>query len=143
VRELKLVANGSAAEAVLEEMAHAPVLHVEQLRIEPVEHVHAAPEIRLARLDHEMNVVLHQAVGAAVPAKLMNDRTEQPQVLAPILVIEEDRAFLNAAGKDVMDTSFPFRCEVVEPCPEKGRPPKNSPPRSKSLTDRGQSPMRK
>lgn len=50
---------------------------VVRLRMTPIQLTHAEREIRLRRLDEEMIVVVHQAVGVTEPAVAINDMGEQ------------------------------------------------------------------
>jgi hypothetical protein len=60
-------------EPPLKQMAHLRMPPVVVLRIAAIQLPHAKREIRLRRLDEEMIVIVHQAVGVADPAIAIHD----------------------------------------------------------------------
>src|SRR4051794_7642006 len=95
--------HGPATEPALKEMADARPALVEGLRVETMQRVHPAPEVRLGRLDQHVHMVRHQAVRKAVPSELLHDTVKQLQIPLAILVVEKDQAPFNPAGEYVPD----------------------------------------
>jgi NADPH-dependent ferric siderophore reductase len=81
-----------------EQVASAPVSVVEPLRVLAVEVLDTRRELRLRRIEHEVDVVVHQAEGLAVPVIALDRCGEQAQIGEPIVVVAEDRGPVDAAG---------------------------------------------
>src|SRR4051812_41771856 len=74
-------------EPLLEEMADEREPGVEVTRVLALEPLHSAREIGLRRLDEEMKVVGHQAVGVDLPAVPADDPISEGQKLPAIVVV--------------------------------------------------------
>jgi hypothetical protein len=105
--QLLICAYEPRSEACLEDVA-APwqVALVEQLRVATVEIAHPHAEIRGGGLDHEVEVVLHEAVAEAVPIVFLHGVPKQPKEGASILGVEEDRAAVVSSLPYVVDPAF-------------------------------------
>src|SRR5438045_2113830 len=84
-------------------MSPSLVLAIEPSGVGAVEPVHATREVRLRRLDDEMEVVSHQHIGGDAPAEALDNLGEEAEEGFPIGIGEEDGALLIAAGSDVVD----------------------------------------
>jgi hypothetical protein len=100
---VRLALDQHRVEAALEDVADALVAAVEALGIEAIDVAHSGREIRARRLDHQMVVVGHQAVGVAAPAAAPDDFAERLQELATVGVDEEDGRAVVAARGDVVE----------------------------------------
>ena len=107
---------------------------IELPAVEPVQTLHPGTEVRLGRLDEQMDVVVHQAVREAVPLRPRDGEAKRGQVQPPIIVVAIDQAFGVAASEDVMDPvrdllpwfacHTPFRHAAENLAPFRGvRPP--------------------
>jgi hypothetical protein len=84
-------------------VAPAAVLRVEGLCVAAVQTAHARRELLSGRLDDEVVVVAHQAAGVQLPAVLVDDSRQDPEVEQPIVVFEVDQASSHAARGDVVE----------------------------------------
>src|SRR4029077_10058557 len=91
--------------AVLKEVSDAGVLFVESLRVEGMQTLHPASEVRLMRPDEQVNVVPHEAVRKAVPHPFANDVPDQVEIAMAILVVFEDRPSIDTPGVNVMNSA--------------------------------------
>jgi hypothetical protein len=78
-------------------VADAVVASVEADRVQAVEPLHPRRELRLRRLDEEMEVVVEQDPDVNLPAKTALDFDQQRQPRHAIDVVEHDRPLLDAA----------------------------------------------
>jgi hypothetical protein len=76
---------------------------VEGGRVEAVQPLHPVGEPGLAALDHEVEVVSHQAVGVAAPAVPVDHAGEDREEEQPVVVVHEDGAAVDAARGEVPD----------------------------------------
>ena len=88
-------------EAPLEDVPVAPVTPVEVLGEIAVELPHPAREGRLGRSHQEVEVIAHEDPGVQLPAEELDGAAQQPQELAPVVVVDEDLAPLVSAGGHV------------------------------------------
>jgi hypothetical protein len=103
--EVRLGLDAHGAISALEHVPTPPVTVIELTRVRAVQPLHPGAQVRLRRLEQEMEVVVHQAVREAAPALPEDDLPEQRQVRAPVIVIGEDRGAVVATGVDVVDGS--------------------------------------
>ncbi len=82
-------------------MAGALVSAVEPLRVLAVEILDSGRELRLCRVEDEVDVVAHQAEGVAVPAVELDSAGEQAEVGEPVVVVAEDPRAVNTASSHV------------------------------------------
>src|SRR5438128_1847145 len=68
-----------AAVRSLKDMARSLMSSVETLRIRALEEPHTSGEIRLRRLEQQVQVVRHQAEGVAEPLELPDERCQYTQ----------------------------------------------------------------
>src|SRR3954468_12958085 len=89
-------------EAALEEVAGAGIAAVEQHRVDAVQPLHPARELRLGRLDEEVEVVVEQIPRVHLPAEPLGDVHQELEPRFPIPVVEDDRPLLDAAADHVV-----------------------------------------
>lgn len=100
-REVGLVLDRLRLEPALKEVSGASVAVVEGGCVEAVQPFHPIGERGLPALDHEVEVVAHQAVGMAAPTKPLDRADEERHEQQPVVVVHEDRAPVDAARGDV------------------------------------------
>ena len=100
--EVAVALDHAALEAVLEEVADAAVAAVEPHRVEAVEPVHPGRKTRLRRLDEEVEVVVEDDPGVDDPLEAARDVDQLPDPGDAVVVVEEDRALLDAAADAVV-----------------------------------------
>jgi len=100
-----VVGEGVRAVAAVEEMALALVAAVEVSGVEPLEPLHAPVEVGLRRLDEQVEVVPHEAVGQALPRAALDDVADAVEEPDPIARVEEDRQPHDPAVEDVVDAA--------------------------------------
>src|SRR5438105_11753073 len=86
----------------IRQMPASAVFPVEPLRVRTAEVLHAAREIRFWRVDDQMEVRSHQAVGAAAPFIERDDDFQLIQKTTPIGGFAEDGLAVDAERRDVM-----------------------------------------
>jgi len=99
--------------APLEQVSVPPVAAVEALRVGHVEAPHTAAEIGVRGLDDEVIVVVHQTVGVAAPALLLDFAPEQVEKPCPVGVVGEDVLLGVAARGDVGDGARELEAELA------------------------------
>jgi hypothetical protein len=100
--EVLLLLDDAALEAALEEVADAVVAAVEPDRVEAVQPLHAGRQLRLCRVDEDVEVVVEQAPGDDVPAVLPRHAVEELEPRLAIEVVEDDAPLLDAARDHVI-----------------------------------------
>jgi hypothetical protein len=76
--------------AALKNVAASQMPAVERLGVHAVQMPHAARQVRLRRLDEQVALVGHQAVGAANPAEALDRVGERVEEEVAIRIAEED-----------------------------------------------------
>ena len=94
--------------SALEQMACSLMTLIKKLCIDPVQLPHAQGEIAVRRLDQEVIVVVHQAVGMAEPIIPLLDMLEHVQEVDAVLVVFENGLLFIAARGDVIDSAGVF-----------------------------------
>jgi hypothetical protein len=89
-------------EATLEEVAGARVAAVEPHRVDAVQALQPARELRLGRLDEQVEVVVEQIPRVQRPADPPRDVDEQLAPRFAIAVVEDDRPLLHSAAGHVV-----------------------------------------
>jgi hypothetical protein len=84
---------------------------IKKLCIDAVQLPHTQREIAVRRLDQEVIVVVHQAVGMAEPVIPFVDVLERVQEVDAVLVVFENGLLFIAAGGDVIDGTGVFYAE--------------------------------
>jgi len=84
-------------------MPDAPVRPVDGLGVDAVELAHAAGEVGLRRLDHEVIMVGHLAPGGTAPAEPPADLAEDVEEAAAVVIVEVDVAPRVAARRHVIE----------------------------------------
>lgn len=112
-------------------MSDAGVSAVERLRVDAVQVTHAPAEVRPGRLEHEVVVVFHEAVGQADPGEAGDGSAECCEEHFPIAIVDEDRLVGVAAGGYVVKRAREFDPEwsrhsdtVFGGSSRDGRPPR-------------------
>jgi hypothetical protein len=93
------------AEAGLEEVAAASVSAVECLCVAAVELSHRDREVGARRLQQQVVVVVHQAVGVADQAVPLDDVRNELEEAAAVGVVADDRLSIVAARDHVVEAS--------------------------------------
>lgn len=83
-------------------MAAAVVPPVEAHGVDAVQALHAGRELRLMRLDEQMEVVVEQHPGVEAPPEAVADVFQQRVPGGAVVVVEDDRPPLDAAADDVV-----------------------------------------
>jgi hypothetical protein len=100
---------------------------VEDARIGTVKMLYAHAEVRLGRLDDEVDVIVHQAVREAPPAVIRDNESKDPEVVQAVTVIEIDRLLAVPAGVHmVYATPYLFTRASRHDC-HSARPPEGRP----------------
>jgi len=90
------------AKSPAEEMSAAAVLPVEPLCVDAAKVLHPARQVGLRRVDDEVEVIAHQAVGPAVPAVARDGRGELADESPSIRGLPKDDLLLYGKRGDVM-----------------------------------------
>jgi hypothetical protein len=102
---MALALDEDRLEAPLEYMSDTTRVPIEALRVHTVELSHPARQVCRGRLDDQVIVVAHQAVGMAPPSEPVDDVRERLQECPPVLVVEKDRFSRIATRSDVVERS--------------------------------------
>jgi len=94
--------------AALEKMTRPTVESIEQLRVHAVQLPHAESQIAVRRLDEEMIMVVHEAVGMTDPIVAFVHVLKGVQEPDAVLVAFEDRLPLITARSDVVNSTGIF-----------------------------------
>jgi hypothetical protein len=96
---MRLALHQHGVIAALEQVAGAAVAPVEGLRVDPAEVAHPLAEIGRQRLDHQVVVVAHQAVGVAQPSAPGDGAPEQIEKVLPVgIILIDSRSSVAAPG---------------------------------------------
>jgi citrate lyase beta subunit len=95
----------------LEQMACPSVTFVEELGVDSIQLPHTEGEVAIRRLDKDMVMVGHEAVGVADPIIPLVDVLEGVQEVQSILVVLEDGLLLVTAGGNVINSTGVFDAE--------------------------------
>jgi hypothetical protein len=90
-------------ETPLEEVPNSVIAPVEARRVQAVEAVHPARELRLGRPDDDVQVIRHQRPGEYLPAEALRYLAQLPFPAVAIERVEDDGALGNATGRDRVD----------------------------------------
>jgi hypothetical protein len=102
VGEVLVPVEHTRVEAALEEMPRPRVAAVEPHRVDPVEALHCARELRLRRLDEQVEMVVEQVPRVQLPAEPLRHVDEELEPGLAIAVVEDDRSLLHPAARDVV-----------------------------------------
>jgi len=109
----------------LEEMTGPSVALVEELCIDAVQLPHPERQVAVGRLDEQVVMVVHQAIGVADPVVAPCDVLEGVQEGDAVLVAPVDGLFLIAARGDVVDGAGVFdpkgSCHATRTSEKNGR----------------------
>jgi hypothetical protein len=81
---------------------------------------HASSQIRVWRLDHEMEVIAEEAVAQTVPPAMPDRSREQIDEHLPVTVVVDDRLSSVTAGGDMEDSSRRFDAPRARHIPDSG-----------------------
>jgi hypothetical protein len=84
-------------------VAASAVLLVEGLRVAAVQHLHPGGERFARTLNDEVEVVVHEAECAHLPAEAAPDEQEEREPVEPVVVVADDPAAVDSARGDVVD----------------------------------------
>jgi hypothetical protein len=98
-----VVADHPGREAPSEDVSMAAVTHVEPLRVDAVQILHARRQALDRRLDDKVVMRAHEAVRMAMPAVASGDQGEEGEEETPIHGVEVDRPCEHAAGRHMED----------------------------------------
>jgi hypothetical protein len=98
-----LVPDHPRMEAALEQVTPPAVALVEELRVAAVEPLHASRQVLDGRLDEQVIVRVHKAVGVYLPAEGCGDHGQQVEEVDAVDVLEEDPRLPDAVRRDVED----------------------------------------
>jgi hypothetical protein len=84
----------------------SPIARVEPGRIETVQALHAGREPLDRSFDDEMEVRAHEAPQVHLPAVASSAPLELGQEVAPIVVVDEERAAAGRERRDVVDAAL-------------------------------------
>lgn len=101
--EMRLPLDQDAAKPTLKEVSATLVAAIEPARVSPIEPMHAAREIRLGCLDHEVEMIRHQHPRGDAPPKALHGVPEKREEHPSIDVIIEDGPSFISAGRDVIE----------------------------------------
>jgi hypothetical protein len=99
--EVVLAVDGAGGEAVGEQVAEPAVALVELLRVATEQPLQAARELWLGAVEDEVVVRRHQTERVDGPAEAFDAGPQEDEEPAPVVVVAEDRAAVDAAGRDV------------------------------------------
>jgi hypothetical protein len=88
--------------AAAEEVVDASVTLVEGAGVAAVQVAHALVEVRLWSLDDQVEVIPHDAADMHAPAVAPRDSAEEVEEQGAVLVVEDDRHVVVAAGDHVV-----------------------------------------
>ena len=97
--------------SALEQMASPLMTFIKKLGIDPVQLPHSEGEITVRRLDQEVIVVVHHAVGMTEPIVSFINVLERVQEVDAVLVVFENGLLFVSAGGDVIDGTGVFYAE--------------------------------
>jgi len=109
--EVLVAVDDAGVVAVAEQVARAFVAPVEGEGVDPVEPVEPARHRIDRRLEDEVVVRRHQAVGVELPLEALDAVPEKRQEARAVEPVAEDRAVVDADGRDVEHTVGQLRAK--------------------------------
>jgi len=97
VEQLLLRVDHPGREASAEEVAGALVPVVEPPRVLPVQVLDSRRKPRLRSVEDQMDVIVHQAEGVAVPGVALDGLAEEAEIGDPVVIVTKDRGAVDAA----------------------------------------------
>ena len=101
--KLRIALDMDGVKSPLEQVTCQTVAMVEQLRVPAAQVLTPCREVRLRRLDDEMNMVVHEAVRVTSPPVSPHRRVEQGEVEAAVAVVDKEGLAPVAPCRDVED----------------------------------------
>lgn len=89
-------------------MANPPMATIERLRVDAVQLAHGFRQIAFRRFHHQVEVVIHQAVGMQEETKPGDHARQHSQKVLPVLVIEKDVLLDITTGGNVIQRPREF-----------------------------------
>ena len=102
-QQIAFAVHHDGVEAPLEHMPHANVAAVERLRVHAVQVPHEARQVRLPRLQHQVIVVAHQAIGQHAGIEAVDSSPQNRQQPMAVGVVGEDLFAPVATRRHVID----------------------------------------
>ena len=103
--------NEDGLVSALEQMSSPLMTFIKKLCIDPVQLPHTQRKIAVRRLDQEVIVVVHHAVGMTEPVIPFIDMLERVQEVDAVLVVFENGLLFIAARGNVIDGTGVFNAE--------------------------------
>jgi hypothetical protein len=111
VSQVLLRVDHPGGESGAEEVSRASVALVEAKGVRAVKPLDPGGELRLRRVENEVDVVVHQAERMAPPAVTGNGCGQAAEIREPIQVVADDRRAVDAASRHVEVTVRESRTE--------------------------------
>ena len=108
LKQVALLLDYDRLEAAPHKMTKPRMLSVEPLGIDTIEMPHASGKIGLRRLNKEMVVIGHQAVGVADPAETVDCGSKDLQKTQPISVVKKDLSTGISSAGNMIHSAFIF-----------------------------------
>ena len=108
-KQVGAAVNQGRLAAPLEDMDHAPSAHVELQRLDAVELAHTTCQIGVCRLDQQMVVIAHQAIGVTDPVALFANPPLQGKKTRAIRIILIDRLAPTTTRRHVIRRTRKFQ----------------------------------
>jgi hypothetical protein len=99
---LLVALDQARAETAAEDVVGAAVDFVERTRVAAVQVAHSLRQVRLRRLDDEVVMVSHQAIGVDAPAITAHDPPQRVEEQAAVVVVEKDPPLVVPARRHVV-----------------------------------------
>lgn len=109
--KVRVALDQAGIEAALEDVAGVAMAPVEPARIVRVKSLHSGRKVRRGRLEHDVVVVRHLAVGVADPSEVILDVSKQrrkPPEVQPVLI---EPTAPHASGSDVVEAAGNVRAQ--------------------------------
>ena len=103
LQQVGVALDQDGLEPTLEEVAHEPVAAIDPLRVDAVELTHPFGEVGIGRLDDEVIVVRHLAIGMAAPVEPAAHIAEHREPRHAVLIVVIDRLAPITARGDVIE----------------------------------------
>jgi hypothetical protein len=88
--QARVAVHQDGLEAALKEMSDQAVAPVEALRVDPVDLAHQARQVGPPRVQHQMEMVAHQAIGQHLRVETLHRVGDDRQLHGPVFVVAID-----------------------------------------------------
>jgi hypothetical protein len=103
-----ILLHNDCLESSLKQVPYPTVALIESLGIDAVQLPHAYRKISVGRINKQMVMIVHQAVGMADPVVSMGNIRKGIQEDLSVLVVSENCLSLISSASDVIDSSWKF-----------------------------------